>query len=106
MRLAQISIFVGKNFLVTVHQGDLQPISELFQQCKQGIAKDEPMGKTFRYLLHTIIDALVDDLFHLLMRIVGNLEDIEEGVFDDKVDVVREIALLRRDPPRIVIITS
>jgi magnesium transporter len=97
MRLAQLSIFVGKNFLVTVHQGDLQPISELFQQCKQGIAKDELMGKTSGHLLHTIIDALVDDLFHLLMRIVGNLEDIEEAVFDDKVDVVREIALLRRE---------
>ena len=99
MHLDQLSIFAGKNFLITVHQGDLQPLNELFQQCKQGngVQKDELMGKTSGYLLHTIIDVLVDDLFHLLMKIVGNLEDIEDAVFDDKVEVVREISLLRRE---------
>ena len=99
MRLEQLSMFVGKNFLVTVHQGRLQPLNELFQQCKQGnnLLRDELMGRTSGYLLHTIIDILVDDLFHLLMKIVGNLEDIEEAVFDDKVEVVREISLLRRE---------
>jgi magnesium transporter len=55
------------------------------------------MGKTSGYLLHTIIDVLVDDLFHMLMKIVGNLEDIEDAVFDDKVEVVKEISLLRRE---------
>ena len=99
MNLAQLSIFVGKDFLITVHQGDLQPLNDLFQQCKRGNypQKDELMGKTSGYLLHTIIDVLVDDLFHLLMKIVGNLQDIEEAVFDDKVESVREISLLRRD---------
>lgn len=99
MHLDQLSIFAGKNFLITVHQGDLQPLNDLFQQCKQGndIQKDELMGKTSGYLLHTIIDVLVDDLFHQIIKIVGNLQDIEEAVFDDKVEVVREISLLRRD---------
>jgi magnesium transporter len=99
MHLDQLSMFLGKNFLITVHQGDLQPLNELFQQCKQGsgLQKDELMGKTSGYLLHTIIDVLVDDLFHQIMKIVGNLQDIEEAVFDDKVEVVREISLLRRD---------
>jgi magnesium transporter len=85
--------------LVTMHQGDLQPLNELFYECKEGDSgkRDEIMGKTSGYLLHTIIDVLVDDLFHLLMRIVGNLQDIEEAVFDDRVEVVREISLLRRD---------
>lgn len=43
------------------------------------------MGKTSGYLVHTIIDVLVDDLFHLMMKIIGNLDDIEDAVFDDKV---------------------
>ena len=37
------------------------------------------MGKEPGYLLHTIIDTLVDDLFHILMTVVGNIDDIEEG---------------------------
>jgi len=99
VHLDQLSIFAGKNFLITIHQGDLQPLNDLFQQCKQGndLQRDELMGKTSGYLLHSIIDILVDDLFHLIMKIVGNLQDIEEAVFDDKVEVVREISLLRRD---------
>jgi magnesium transporter len=99
IHLDQLSIFAGKNFLITIHQGGLQPLNDLFQQCKYGndLQRDELMGKTSGYLLHTIIDVLVDDLFHLIMKIVGNLQDIEDAVFDDKVEVVREISLLRRD---------
>jgi magnesium transporter len=99
LRFSQLSVFAGWNFLVTIHQGDLQPLNDLFQQCKQGNInqKEEIMGKTSGYLLHTIIDVLVDDLFHMLMKIVGNLEDIEDAVFDDKVEVVKEISLLRRE---------
>lgn len=99
LHFSQLSVFAGWNFLVTIHQGDLQPLNDLFQQCKQGNInqKEEVMGKTSGYLLHTIIDVLVDDLFHILMKIVGNLEDIEDAVFDDKVEVVKEISLLRRE---------
>jgi magnesium transporter len=99
MHFSQLSIFAGRNFLVTVHQGDLQPLNDLFQQCKIGNSsqKEELIGKTSGYLLHTVIDVLVDDLFHMLMKIVGNLEDIEDAVFDDKVGVVKEISILRRE---------
>ena len=99
LHFSQLSLFAGWNFLVTVHQGELQPLNELFQQCKQGdkSQKEELMGKTSGNLVHTIIDVLVDDLFHILMKIVGNLQDIEDAVFDDKVDVVKEISLLRRE---------
>jgi magnesium transporter len=104
LRVSQLSVFMGRNFLVTVHQGDLQPLNELFQLCKKesdsnssSSQKDELMGKSSGYLLHTIIDTLVDDLLHRLMKIVGNLQDIEDAVFDNKVGVVKEISLLRRE---------
>ena len=55
------------------------------------------MGGSSGYLLHSVIDTLVDDLLHLLMKVAGNLEDIEDAVFDDKITVVKEISVLRRD---------
>ena len=48
-------------------------------------------------MLHTVIDALVNDSFHILMKIEGNLDDIEDAVFDDKVEVVKGISILRRE---------
>jgi magnesium transporter len=44
-----------------------------------------------------VIDLLVDDLLHILMKLKGNLDDIEDVVFDDKHAAPKEIALLRRE---------
>ena len=97
-RFSQLSIFAGMNYLVTVHQGDLRPVIEMFQICKKSHEQRQAlMGRSSGYLLHSIIDVLVDDLLHILMKVVGNLDDIEDAVFDDKVAVAKEISLLRRE---------
>jgi magnesium transporter len=95
-RPTQLSMFAGHDYLVTIQQGDLKPLSEAFQLCKV----DQNyrvlfMGNSSGYLLHRIIDMLVDDLLHMLMKIEGNLDDIEDAVFDEKTAVAREISLLR-----------
>lgn len=98
LKVSQLSIFVGINFLITVHQGDLKPLVEMFYLCKQSDKQRQIlMGTSSGYLLHSILDLLVDDLLHILMKVVGNLDDIEDAVFDDKITVVKEISLLRRD---------
>src|SRR6185437_4119944 len=33
-RISQLSIFLERNYLVTIHQGNLNPIVEMFRQCK------------------------------------------------------------------------
>ncbi len=98
-RFSQLSLFVGKNFLITIHQGDLKPLVELFQSCKEdnNNNKQNIIGDSTGYLLHSILDGLVDDLLHILIKIIGNIDDIEDAVFDDKVAVVKEIAILRRE---------
>lgn len=39
----------------------------------------------------------MDDLLHILMKVEGNLDDIEDLVFDEKTAVAREISMLRRE---------
>lgn len=98
LHVSQLSIFTGHNFLISVYQEDFQVLNDLFEQCKMSsIQRDELMGKSSGYLLHTIIDVLVNDLFHILLKIEGNLDDIEDVVFDDRVGVVKEISNLRRE---------
>jgi magnesium transporter len=70
----------------------------MFQICKVNEKqRDSFMGTSSGYLLHSIIDLLVDDLLHILMKLEGNLDDIEDVVFDEKVAVAKEISLLRRE---------
>src|SRR6185312_15512009 len=95
----QLSMFIGKDYLISITQGDLYPLTELFRNCKSGDQKirNNFMGGSPGYLLHSILDALVDNLLHILMKIIGNLDDIEDEVFDDKVANAKEISILRRE---------
>ena len=93
-----LAIFAGFDYLVTVQQGELKPLTEMFELCKiSEKQRDSFMGTTSGYLLHRIIDLLVDDLLHILMKLKGNLDDIEDVVFDDKHAAPKEISLLRRE---------
>lgn len=96
-RSSQLAVFIGSGFLVTIHHGELGPISEIFHHCvKNEKARKELMGKSAGFLFHTIIDALTDDLLNLVRKIVGNIEDIEDVVFDEKSDAAGEISYIRR----------
>jgi magnesium transporter len=96
-RSSQLAAFIGSGYLVTIHHGELKPISEIFQQCiKSDKARQELMGRSAGYLFHSIIDALTDDLLNLVRKIVGNIEDIEDVVFDEKSDAAGEISYIRR----------
>ncbi|MGH9978501.1 MAG: CorA family divalent cation transporter, partial [Nitrososphaeraceae archaeon] len=71
---SQLSMFVGPDYLVTAHQVDLRPLTELFNMSrKSGEQRKNIMGRSSGFLLHSIIDALVDDLSHELIKIVSNL---------------------------------
>jgi len=101
---SQLSIFIGKNFIVTVHQGDLKPLVELVEICKTNSdeqRKNRLLGKSSGLLLHEIIDVLVDDLLHTSRKIIANLDELEDRVFDETKPVARSIALLRREINRL-----
>ncbi len=101
---SQLSVFVGKDFLVTVHQGDLRPLVELVDICKTNAdqqRKERLLGRSSGLLLHEILDILVDDLLHTSRKIIANLDEIEDRVFDETKPVARSIALLRREINRL-----
>ena len=99
-KFSQLSIFMGNDYLVTIHQGDLKPLVDMVNVCNTGNEpkrKQRLMGTSTGFLLHEIIDVLVDDLLHTLRKIVGNLDDIEDSVFDEAKSAARKISHLRRE---------
>ena len=97
-RFSQLSIFIGLNYLVTVHQGDLKPLVEKFQICSSSEKQREVfMNESSGHLLYNIIDTLVDDLFNTLIKVIDDLHDIEDDVFNPKLAIAKDISLIRRE---------
>ena len=97
-RFNQLAVFIGKDHLVTIHYGELKPLVDMVNQCKDNAQyRNELLGKSSGFLLYKIIDALVDDLLHTLRRIVENLDEIEDDVFDENKSTPKKISLLRRE---------
>jgi magnesium transporter len=99
-KVSQLSIFVGINYLITIHQSEVEPLVEMFQRCKSNEKERETsMGDSPGFLLHSILEALVSDLFHRISKIEGNLEDLEDEIFDERTKSAKakKINLLRRE---------
>jgi magnesium transporter len=96
---SQVSIFVGEDYLITLHQGELKPLVSLFRSCQTSEkAREENMGRTSGYLLYLILDRLVNYCFPILNKIGDNIEAVEDRIFgEDPRDTVAEVAVLRRD---------
>jgi magnesium transporter len=94
----QLAIFLGKEFVVTVHNGELKPLANLPLNCQQNTKTcEEYLGKDSGYFVYRIVDMLVDYCFPMVNKTLYNLDAIEDGVFDTKVTVSHDVATLRRD---------
>ena len=96
---SQVSVFLGENYLITLHAGDLKPLVKLFRDCQLNEkSREEYLGRSSGYLLYKITDRLVDYCFPILNKIIDNVERTEDRVFDENArETVREISVIRRD---------
>ena len=96
---SQVSVFIGQDYLITLHKGDLKPLVKLFNQCQTDEeVRQEHFGQGSGYLLYRIVDRLVDYCFPILNKIGGNIEAVEDAMFAVKArGTVRGISTLRRD---------
>ncbi len=97
--LSQVSVFIGGNYLVTVHRGELKPLVKLFRECQiDEESREENLNLGSGYLLYRILDRLVDYCLPILNKIGDNIERVEDNIFGDGVrGTLKEISLLRRD---------
>jgi len=99
-RSSEVDIFIGENYVVTVHcSANLKPLSKFFHEC-QTLEKSRQtyLGKSSSFLLYHILDRLVNYCFPILGKITESVDDIEEVIFTKAVpETVRQISLIRRD---------
>jgi magnesium transporter len=79
IKLEAINLFVGQNFLVTVHSGPTHNVQSTLARWK---TPDSPLGNTVGALVHAFLDAIVDDYFPLMDNVADQVEDLEDTIFE------------------------
>jgi magnesium transporter len=99
LNAAEVDIFVGPDFMITLPNESLQPISYLFDRCRSNEELRENLfSKGAGYLLYKIVDDSVDASFPMLRKMGNKLERIEEDIFEGKgEDVVRDISNVKQE---------
>jgi len=96
---SQISVFIGENYLITLHKGELKPLVKLFKECQiDEESRQENFNQGSGYLLYRIIDRLVDYCLPISNKMLESIEDVEDRIFSNRTrSQIREISTLRRD---------
>ena len=96
---SQVSVFIGQNYLITLHKGELKPLVKLFRECEiDEESRQENFSSGPGYLLYRIIDRLVDYCLPIANKMLENIEDVEDSIFSNRGrSQIKEISMLRRD---------
>ena len=97
---SQVSVFIGKDYLITLHKGELKPLVKLFRECQiDEESRQENFSHGPGYLLYRIVDRLVDYCLPILNKIGDNIERTEDNIFaSSRVPrAIEDLSLLRRD---------
>ena len=89
-----IDFFIGRNFLVTVHDGQSRSIAHLREVCSrhQHILADGPVA-----LVHRIVDAMVDNYRPVIEQIEDRIGQLEDQAFAGHERMARHVMKLKRD---------
>ncbi len=98
-RAAEVDFFVGRDFVVTVHNGLLRPLVTRVERCQADpAAREHLLGRGAKRAFHMLVDSLVDYIFPILGKVDKRIHAIEDALFESHAKrVIQDIALLRRD---------
>ena len=98
-RISEVDVFIGSGYLITLHDGELRPLTRLFGECQQDErARARHMSRGAGQLLYGILDRTVDYVMRILSQVGARIDRVEGQVFtQDMRHIVEEISVIRRD---------
>ena len=99
LNAAELDIFIGSDFVITLPNAELLPVTHLFDRCeKDEELRDEIFSKGSGYLLYHVLDDLFDYCFPILDKIGWKLDAIEDDLFEGRSDeIVRDISNTKQE---------
>jgi magnesium transporter len=99
LNAAELDLFIGPDFLITLPNEPLQPVEYLFERCRTSEeTRESVFSRGPGYLRYKIVDDLVDAQFPMLRKIGNKLERVEEEIFEgNSAEVVRDISNVKQE---------
>src|SRR6266545_7446880 len=99
LNAAELDVFLGPDYLVTLPNVELLPLSHLFARCEEDERlRDELFSQGSGFLLYHVLDDLFDYCFPILDKIAHKLDRIEDEMFEGRSqEVVRDISNVKQE---------
>jgi magnesium transporter len=99
LNAAELDIFVGPDYLITLPAVELLPVTRLFERCRDDERfREDLFSKGSGRLLYEVLDDLFDYCFPILDKIGHKLDSLEDDVFEGRSEeVVRDISNVKQE---------
>jgi magnesium transporter len=99
LNAAELDVFIGPDYLVTLPNVELLPVTRLFARCSDDEElRDNLFSKGSGYLLYHVLDDLFDYCFPILDKIGYKLDRIEDEMFEGRSEeIVRDISNVKQE---------
>ena len=99
LNAAELDLFIGHDYVVTIPNRELHPVTRLFRRCEEDEHfRDQLFARGSGRLLYEILDDLFDYCFPILDKIAHKLDVIEDEMFEGRAeDVVRDISNVKQE---------
>jgi magnesium transporter len=78
-RSDELHLFIGQNYLVTIHYGEVPEIAETAERWRKNADRMEP---GVAMVVYSLLDAVVDAYFPVVDDIAERVERLEQGMFN------------------------
>src|ERR687895_660092 len=99
LNAAELDMFVGPDYLITIPNTALPPVEYLFERARSSEdVREQLLSKGSGYLLYKIVDDSFDYCFPMLRKMGNKLDRIEEDIFEGRSEeVVRDISNVKQE---------
>jgi magnesium transporter len=100
LNFAQIGMFLGRDYLITIRTARDKALHELFDEYKTGKGGYFKQGPG--YVLYAVVKALLDEISSMTEEVISELDDLEEIVFDNSKSDSQRIGKVRQKIVRLM----
>ena len=99
LNAAELDLFIGHDYVVTIPNRELLPVTRLFRRCEEDdILRQQLFARGSGRLLYEILDDLFDYCFPILDKIAFKLDVIEDEMFEGaSEEIVRDISNVKQE---------